>query len=90
MSRTVRVLAVSCLLVLLLAGPVAATTSSPAPGGSFWQWLVELILPGIPDGGQEPPPQGPNGDAGGGLDPNGASVPGVVGEPRAKSGPAMR
>lgn len=91
MSRTVRALAVLALMVLFLAGPVAAATPSYASGASLWsaawQWLVELVLPGE-DGGEEPPPPGANdGDAGGGLDPNGVKVFGVTQEPRAQAGP---
>jgi hypothetical protein len=75
MSRTVRALAALTLMVLFLAGPVAAATTSYSSGASLWssawQWLVELVLPGGPIDGEEPPPPGPNGDAGGGLDPNG-------------------
>ena len=93
MSRTVRALAALTLMVLFLAGPVAAATPSHSSGASVWssawQWLVELILPG-PIGGEEPPPPGPNGDAGGGLDPNGVKIFGVTSEPRAEAGPAVR
>lgn len=93
MSRTVRALAALTLMVLFLAGPVAAATPSYGSGASLWssawQWLVELILPG-PAGGEEPPPPGPDDDAGGGLDPNGVKVFGATWEPRAEAGPAVR
>ena len=77
MSRPVRAVAALTLLVLLLvAGPVAAATPAHVSGASLWdsvwQWLVELVLPDDPNSGEEPPEPGTNdGDAGGGLDPNG-------------------
>jgi hypothetical protein len=93
MSRTVRALAALTLMVLVLAGPAAAATPSYGSGASLWSsawdWLVELILPG-PTGAKEPPSPGPNGDAGGGLDPNGVKTFGVAAEPRAEAGPAVR
>ena len=93
MSRTVRALAALTLMVLFLAGPVAAATPSGVSGASLWssawQWLVELILPG-PIGAGEPPPPGPNGDAGLGIDPNGMKVFGFTGAPRTETGPAVR
>jgi hypothetical protein len=93
MSRTVRAVAALILMVLFLAGPLAAATPSygagPSLWSSAWQWLVELVLPG-PTGGEEPPPPGPNDDAGLGIDPNGVQVFGVTCEPRAEAGPAVR
>ena len=94
MSRIVRALAVLTLMVLFLAGPVAAATPSYGTGASLWssawEWLVELVLPGSPNGGEEPPPPGPNDDAGGAIDPNGVKVFGVTVAPRAEAGPAVR
>lgn len=73
MSRTVRALAALILLVFLVAGPAAAATPAQFSGDSLWQWLVDLLLPDDPEGGEERPEPGANdgGDAGGGLDPNG-------------------
>lgn len=92
MSRTVRAFAALALMVLL-AGPVAAATPysfGASLWSSAWQWLVELVLPDGPTGAEEPPPSGPNEDAGGGLDPNGVKVFSVTGEPKAEAGPAVR
>ncbi|MFP5284650.1 MAG: hypothetical protein ACLGI9_02830, partial [Thermoanaerobaculia bacterium] len=79
------------LLVFLVASPAAAT-SSYVSGDSLWQWLVDMLLPDDPEGGEERPVPGQNGDgdAGIGIDPNGVKVFGVIGEPRADAGPAVR
>lgn len=76
MSRTVRAFAALVLTVLFLTSPVAAASLSYTSGAqsfwdSAWQWLVELVLPDAPVGGPTPPDPGPNGDAGGGIDPDG-------------------
>ena len=98
MSRTVRALGALTLLVLfLVAGPVAAATPAHVSGASLWdsawQWLVELVLPGDPDG-EVAPPEDPGsnggGDAGGTIDPNGLTVFGVIRESRPEGRPAVR
>lgn len=91
MSRTLRALAALILLVFLVAGPAAAATPAQFSGDSLWQWLVDLLLPDDPEGEERPEP-GANdgGDAGIGIDPNGVKVFGVVREPRAEAGPAVR
>lgn len=92
MSRTVRALAALILMAFLVAGPAAAATPSQLSGASLWQWLVDLLLPDDPDDGEQRPEPGANdgGDAGIGIDPNGVKVFGVIGEPRAEAGPAVR
>jgi len=76
MSRTVRAFAGLVLTVLFLASPVAAAPPSQQSGAqslwdSAWQWLMELVLPDGPAGGPKPSDPRPNGDAGGGIDPDG-------------------
>ena len=98
MSRSVRALAVLTLTVLfLVAGSAAAVTPSQVSGASLWastwQWLVELVLPDDPDGGEKPPEDpGTNGggDAGGGIDPDGSKTEGLTLEPRGEVRPAVR
>jgi hypothetical protein len=87
MSRTLRALAALALTVLLVAGAVpAAAAPLPSPAGaesvwtSAWDWLVGLFAPdeagvGIdPNGRVQRPSAGPNGDAGGTIDPDGLTV----------------
>lgn len=97
MSRPVRALVALTLMVLfLVAGSAAAATPSHVSGASqwasAWQWLVELLLPDDPDGEERPEGPGTNGggDAGGGIDPNGVKVFGIIWEPRPEPGPAVR
>jgi hypothetical protein len=94
MSRTLRALAALTLMVLFLAGPVAAATPSYGSGASLWssawQWLVELVLPGGPNGGEQRPDPVPNGDAGGGIDPDGSTTWGPTLKPRGEVRPAVR
>ena len=76
MSRTVRALAALVLTVLFLTSPVAAASQSDKSGAqslwdSAWQWLVELVLPDSPTNDPKPSDPRPNGDAGGGIDPDG-------------------
>ena len=89
MSRTVRALAALTLAVVFLTSPVLAGTSSSGSGttwwGSVWEWVVDVLLPG-----EEPPTQGPGGDAGGGIDPNGVRVLGTPSRERIEHAPAVR
>lgn len=84
MSRTLRTLAALVLTVLFLTSPVAAAARPGQAGAesfwtSAWEWLLN-ILPGGPSGGG--PLQGgrPDGDAGVGIDPDGAMVVGTDSE----------
>lgn len=93
MSRTVRAFVVLALMIVFLAGPATAAAPSPGSGASLWdsawQWLVELVLDGpVPD--PQSPDPGPNGDAGGGIDPNGVRVFGLTAQPRAEANPGVR
>ena len=89
MSRSVRAFAAVVLAVVFLASPVVAATPSSGSGsswGSVWDWIVELLLPE-----EELPSQGQgNGDAGGGIDPDGSKVLGVPSEPRREIRSAVR
>lgn len=89
MSRTVRALAALTLAVVFLTSPVLAGTSSSGSGttwwGSVWEWVVDVLLPG-----EEPPTQGPGGDAGGGIDPDGSTVSGVTLKPSKEVRPTVR
>lgn len=73
MSRSVRAFAVLVLTVLFLASPVAAAPLSHQSSlwDSVWKWLVELVLPEGPDDDPRSTDPVPNGDAGGGIDPDG-------------------
>ena len=96
MSRPVRAVAALTLLVLLLvAGPVAAATPAHVSGvslwDSVWQWLVEMVLPGEPLPDPERPEPGTNGgDAGGAIDPDGSTASSVTRQPNGEVRPAMR
>lgn len=97
MSRPVRAVAALTLLALfLVAGPLAAATPARATGASVWdsvwRWIVEMVLPGYPDGGDERPRPGTNGggDAGGAIDPDGVAVSGVTWQLDRDSRPAVR
>jgi len=93
MSRTVRAFAVLALMVVFLAGPAAAAPSSGVGASlwaSTWQWLVDLVLPNGPLPDPQSPDPGPNGDAGGGIDPDGLTASGVILQPRGELRPAVR
>lgn len=83
MSRASRTVAALALAALFLTSLPAAAAAPPAQNGvaslwnAAWQWLADLILPGGPDR-PEPGPNtnggDPNGDTGGGIDPDGVRM----------------